>query len=83
MGHNAQEIRPKIDELSVFHLLGDGDREGERAGLLIGERLRRRPTGDLLGGLRGRLGGELHNHMIRHYTNAELMIIMIKPLLLL
>lgn len=37
-------------------LLGEGDREGERAGLLIGERLRLRPTGDLLGGLRGRLG---------------------------
>lgn len=37
-------------------LLGDMDLDRERAGLLIGERLRRRPTGDLLGGLRACLG---------------------------
>lgn len=38
-------------------LLGDTDLERERKGLRIGERLRLR-SGDLLGGLRARLGGE-------------------------
>lgn len=34
------------------------DLERDRAGLRIGERLRLRARGDLLGGLRARLGGE-------------------------
>lgn len=38
-------------------LRGENDLEFERAGLRIGERLRLRPMGDLLGGLRARLGG--------------------------
>lgn len=41
------------------YLRGENDLERERADLRIGERLRLRPTGDLLGGLRARLGGEL------------------------
>lgn len=67
----------KSNKLFAFHLLGEGDRDGERAGLLIGERLRLRPTGDLLGGLRARLG-EL-KHKIHDYKD-ELIIILIKPL---
>lgn len=38
-------------------LLGESDLERDRRGLRIGERLRLR-SGDLLGGLRARLGGE-------------------------
>lgn len=42
------------------YLRGDIDLELERRGLLIGERLRcRGGGGDLLGGLLGRLGGDL------------------------
>ena len=41
------------------YLRGETDLERERAGLRIGERLQRRTGGDLLGGLRARLGGEL------------------------
>lgn len=42
----------------IHYLRGEADIERERAGLRTGERLRRR-GGDLLGGLRARLGGEL------------------------
>ena len=41
----------------MYYLRGEIDLE--RAGLRIGERLRLRLKGDLLGGLRARLGGEL------------------------
>lgn len=45
----------------IYYLLGEIDLEGERTGLRIGERerLRLRLKGDLLGGLRARLRGEL------------------------
>ena len=43
----------------TYYLLGEIDLERERTGLRIGERLRLRLKGDLLGGLRARLGGEL------------------------
>lgn len=49
----------------------EDDLERERTGLRIGERLRRRPMGDLLGGLRARLGGELHKN-IYFYLNSIL-----------
>lgn len=39
-------------------LLGETDLEPDLTGLRIGERLRLRLIGDLLGGLRARLGGE-------------------------
>ena len=42
----------------ISHRRGETDLERERAGLRIGERLRRR-RGDRLGGLRALLGGEL------------------------
>lgn len=41
------------------YLRGDADLERERPSLRIGERLRRRGGGDLLGGLLTRLGGDL------------------------
>jgi len=39
------------------YLRGENDLDRERADLRIGERVRLRPIGDLLGGLRARLGG--------------------------
>jgi len=39
------------------YLRGEKDLDRERADLRIGERVRLRPIGDLLGGLRARLGG--------------------------
>ena len=41
------------------YLRGDTDLDRERAGLRIGERLRRRGGGDRLGGLLARLSGDL------------------------
>ena len=43
----------------MYYLRGEIDLEREQAGLRIGERLRLRMKGGLLGGLRARLGGEL------------------------
>lgn len=43
----------------AVYLRGESDLERDRPGLLRGERLRRRGGGDLLGGLLGRLGGDL------------------------
>lgn len=50
-------LNKKID--MIKYLLGEIDLEPDLTGLRIGERLRLRPIGDLLGGLRARLGGEL------------------------
>lgn len=44
----------------THYLRGEADIEREWAGLRTGERLRRRGGGDLLGGLRARLGGDLN-----------------------
>lgn len=46
----------------MHYRLGEMDLDRERIGLLIGERLDRRPTGDLLGGLLARRGGELQTN---------------------
>lgn len=48
---------------SLSYLRGEIDLECERIGLRIGERVRLRGTGDLLGGLRARLG-ELHKKIL-------------------
>lgn len=44
------------------------DLERDRAGLRIGERLRLRARGDLLGGLRARLGGELNGKKKENFS---------------
>lgn len=45
------------------YLRGEKDLERDRADLRIGERLRLRPIGDLLEGLRARLGDELEENI--------------------
>lgn len=51
------------------YLRGEKDLDRERADLRIGERERLRPIGDLLGGLRARLGGgdleKKQNHFLK------------------
>jgi len=51
------------------YLRGENDLERERADLRIGERVRLRPIGDLLGGLRGRLGGDLQENI--HFLKGQ------------
>lgn len=51
------------------YLRGENDLERERADLRIGERVRLRPIGDLLGGLRGRLGGDLEGNI--HFLKRQ------------
>lgn len=76
----VDRIQSLVTWLSKYYLLGEIDLDRDLAGLRIGERLRLR-SGDLLGGLRGRLGGELRwkqvllmgwndkTHNIKNITN--------------
>lgn len=57
LGLGDRESEDDLPLLSGGLLRGEADLDRERPILRTGERLRRRPTGDLLGGLRARLGG--------------------------
>lgn len=57
LGLGDREPEDDLPLLTGGLLRGEADLERDRAILRTGERLRLRPTGDLLGGLRARLGG--------------------------
>lgn len=62
------QLQPnKIQEISKTYLRGEMDLERERTGLRIGDRLRLR-IGDLLGGLRSLLGGDLKHAQFKIFT---------------
>ena len=54
---SCKSLRLQIAFNLTNYLRGEADLERDRAILRTRERLRLRPTGDLLGGLRARLGG--------------------------